>query len=136
MTIFVGVKYSIWAPYEQAKTASRTFSFSRRYSQKTCVRVVISQKKVFRCVCTSNRNNLKILKSPSLLKKLCVRVVVDYADTRFSNFAIEYLRENEKFCETFLSIHMGPRSNLYSPKNGQKSRDPVTLKNSSILCYF
>ena len=28
---------STWAPYEQAKTVLWTFSFSRRYSRKTCV---------------------------------------------------------------------------------------------------
>ena len=40
--------------------------------------------------------------------------VVNYADTRFSNFAIEYLRRNEKVCKLFLRVHMGPRSNLLS----------------------
>ena len=29
---FICLKDSTWAPYEQAKTVSRTFSFSRRYS--------------------------------------------------------------------------------------------------------
>ena len=29
--------------------------------------------------------------------------IVDYADTGFSSFAIEYLRENEKGCETVLA---------------------------------
>ena len=35
-----GLKDSTWTPYEQAKMVSRTFSFSQRYSCKTCVHVV------------------------------------------------------------------------------------------------
>ena len=104
------------APYKQAKTVSGTFSFSRRYSRKTCVSVVNdyantfwklwrfladfkgtnNQSKkvtVFRCVYTPICNNLKIWKSPYLKKKLGVRVVFDYADTRFSNFAIGWLHD-------------------------------------------
>ena len=80
----------------------------------------IRQKKVFGCVYTSNSNNLKIWKPHHLKKNLGIRAVFDYADTGFSNFAIEYLRENEKFCETFLPVHMGPRSNLLSPKKWPK----------------
>ena len=60
----------------------------------------IRQKQVFGCVYTSNSNNLNIWKLPYLEKNSGVRVVVDYADTRFSNFAIEYFRENEKVRET------------------------------------
>ena len=33
-------------------------------------------------------------------EKIACPPSVDYADTRFSNFAIEYLRENEKVRET------------------------------------
>ena len=32
----------------------------------------------------------------TIKKKLRVHVIVDYADTQLSNFAIEFLRENEK----------------------------------------
>ena len=78
---FFLLKDSTWAPYEQAKIVSWTFSFLRRYSRKICVRLVNDY------------------------AETGVSVVNNYADTRFSNFAIEYLRENEKFCETFLSIH-------------------------------
>ena len=39
----------------------------------------------------------------------------------------EYLPENEKVHKFFLSVHMGPRSNLLSQKNGQRSRDTVPL---------
>ena len=40
-------------------------------------------------------------------EKSCVRVVVDYADTRFSNFVIEYLSENKKFLETVFACSYG-----------------------------
>ena len=49
----------------------------------------------------------KYEKCPYVKKNLRVRVVVDYADSRFSNFAIEYLRENKKVRH----VPMGPRSN-------------------------
>ena len=61
------------------------------------------------------------LRGQYLNKKLRVRLVNDYADTRFSNLAMEYLRENKKgftrtkkFAKLFLSVLMGPRSNLLS----------------------
>ena len=38
------------------------------------------------------------MKFPYLKNKSGVRKVVDYADTQFSNFAIEFLREVEKIC--------------------------------------
>ena len=49
-----------------------------------------------------NSNNLKIWKPSYLQKSLGVRIVVENADTGFSNFAIEYLRKNEKFAKPFL----------------------------------
>ena len=46
---------------------------------------------------------------------MCVRIVVDYEDTRFSNFAHEFVHKNENhFC--LVSGHMGHRSNLLSKK--------------------
>ena len=46
---------------------------------------------------TPNSNNLKTWKRSYLKKNLLVRVVVDYAHMRFSNFAIEYVSsQNEK----------------------------------------
>ena len=47
-----------------------------------------------------------------------------YADTGFSNFAIEYLPENKKFAKPFLPVYMGPRSNLFRQK---KVKNLVTL---------
>ena len=69
----------------QTETVEWTFSFSRRYWRKTCVR----------------------------------EVYVDYMDSQFSNFTIEYLREKEKVRETVFTcsvftVHMGNRSNLFS----------------------
>ena len=40
IVFFFCLKDSTWAPYEQTKKVSRTFSFSRRYLRKKCVRVV------------------------------------------------------------------------------------------------
>ena len=63
----------------------------------------------------------------------CILRKFDYADTRFSNFAIEYLcnifAKTKKFAKLFQLFHMGPRLNILSlPKNGQKSRDTVPLR--------
>ena len=77
---------------------------------------------------------------------MSVRFVFDYVDMRFSVFAIEYLRKNEKVSKTVLPVYMGPRSNLLI-KNGQKSRDTVPLTNpaggrrfqsliSNLNCFF
>ena len=60
-----------------------------------------------------------IKKDLPLTKKLRVGVVVDYTDSGFSNFAIEYLCENENVPETVLS-------NLLSKKR-QKYGDTVPL---------
>ena len=70
-------------------------------------------KKKFGCVYTANSNNLKIWKPPYLNKKSCVSVVVDYGDTGFSIFAIEYLRENEKARETVLTCWYGGLGRIY-----------------------
>ena len=68
------------------------------------------------CIYSPNSNNFKISKSQYLKNKLCVRVVKDYADTQFSNFAIEYLHENLKIRETVFVCSYGPRSNILSKK--------------------
>ena len=47
---------------------------------------------------------------------MSVRFVFDYVDMRFSVFAIEYLRKNEKVSKTVLPVYMGPRSNLLIKK--------------------
>ena len=78
---------------------------------------------------TSNSNNLKIWKSPYLKKKIGIRVVVDFMDTRFSNFAIKYLRENKKFRKTIFSCSYGAHvESLKTKQNGRKSCDTAPLK--------
>ena len=42
------------------------------------------------------------------------RVVNDYEDTGFANFANEYLRENEKFSKTVFACSYGAMSNILS----------------------
>ena len=70
------------------------------------------------------------MKSPYIKKKSGVRVVVDYADTRFSKYAMEYLCENEKNRETVFAC--SNRSNMLSQKNCRKSRDTVPLMHRRI----
>ena len=41
----------------------------------------------------------------NLMSKLRALIFVEYADTRISNFAIEYLRKNKK---VFLRVYMEP----------------------------
>ena len=52
-----------------------------------------------------------------------VCVFIDYADTGFSNFVIEYLRENEKFRETVFACAYEAQVEFLAKKNGQKSRE-------------
>ena len=72
-------------------------------------------KKIFRCVFISNCNNLKY------------ENLVDYADTRFSNFAIEYRRKIETFSETLFAYSYGAQVEPFQPKNSRKYRDTVPL---------
>ena len=68
------------------------------------------------------------MKITYLKKELCVCTVVEYADMRISNFAIEYLCKTKMFAKPFWPVPMGPRSNLLSKKNGKNSRDTTTLR--------
>ena len=76
----------------------------------------IRQKKVLGCVSTSNSNRLKTWKPSYRKKKMCVRVVNEYADTRFSNFAIEYVRENEKVRDNVLVCLYGAKVKSFKQK--------------------
>ena len=49
-----------------------------------------------------------------LEKKLHVRIVVDYAETQFSNFAIEYLLK--KVCKTVFACSFGAQVKSFKPK--------------------
>ena len=46
--------------------------------------------------------------------------IVDYADTGFSSFAIEYLRENEKFRETVFACSYGAQVVTFKQKKWTK----------------
>ena len=63
-----------------------------------------------------NSNNLK-KKSLYLKKKLLVSIVADYADTRLSNFALAYLRENEKVRDTVVACSYGAQVESFKQKN-------------------
>ena len=43
------------------------------------------------------------------------------------------ITKTKNFAKPFLSVHMGPRSNLLSPKNAKKSRATATLKKISEI---
>ena len=43
----------------------------------------------------------------------------------------EYLRENEKVCETVFACSYGAQVESFKQKKGQQSRDTVPLKNCS-----
>ena len=44
----------------------------------------------------------------------------EYADTRFSNFSIEYLRENENFRDTVFVCSYGAQVESFKPKKWSK----------------
>ena len=75
----------------------------------------LRQKKVFGCVYTSNGNNLKIWKPP-------------YLKNDFLSLWSNIFVKTKKFPKLFWPVHMGPRSNLLSKQNGQKSRDTVPFR--------
>ena len=49
-----------------------------------------------------------------------MRVRVDYADMRFLNIVIEYLRENEKVCETVFACSYGTQVESVKEKKCSK----------------
>ena len=67
-----------------------------------------------------------------LRKNLLAHVVVDYAYTRFTNFAIKYLRENEKVRETVFACSYWATSNLLS-KKGYDLKRSQSGSTSSLL---
>ena len=85
-------KNSTWAPLEQAKTILRNFSFSQRYSRKTCVRVGVAMPtrcprshwlhQHGDCEVIDNANTWQIFLNIQFdtARKLCVCIVVDYAN--------------------------------------------------------
>ena len=67
----------------------------------------------------THSNNFKIWKRLYRKKNLGVGVVVDYTDIRFSNFEIEYLRENKQVRATVFACSHGAQSKYFKPKNGR-----------------
>ena len=53
--------------------------------------------------------------------------IVDYADTGFSSFAIEYLRENEKFRETVFACSYGAQVVTFKPKKMDENLVTLSL---------
>ena len=61
-------------------------------------------------------------------KNVRVCVVIDYADTQLLNFAIKYLLENEKVCETIFACSYGAQvESVMQNNSGRKSRDTVPI---------
>ena len=81
-------------------------------------------------------NNLTIRKYLYLKKKLLVSIVADYADTRLSNFALAYLRENKKVRDTVVACSYGAQVESFKQKNGRKSRNTVPLKILYIYTFI
>ena len=53
--------------------------------------------------------------------------VVNYTGRQISNFAINYLRKNEKVRETVFACSYGAQVQSFKQNNGRKSRDIVPL---------
>ena len=64
---------------------------------------------------------LTLCRCSCCLRWHCVSVVIDCADTRFSQISSRKHKSSQN------RFHMGPRSNLLSKKNGQKYCDTVPL---------
>ena len=101
--------------YADTDKTTRTRS-EKLWRLLTDVEGTFRRKKVLGCVYKPNSNYLETWKHPYLKKILRVRVVVDYANMRFSNFAIEYLNKKEKIRKSFFACSYGPRSDLLSKK--------------------
>ena len=123
---------SHWLRWHDGKdytdTDKTTHTLSENFEGFSQILLEQSGKKVT-FIFTPKSNNLKIWKSPHLKKKLLVCVLVDYADTQFSNFAIEYLRENEKVHKTVFACSYGTQIEYFKQqKYCQKPRDTVPFK--------
>ena len=75
------------------------------------------EKRYLGVLISPNSNNLKIWKRTYLKKNLRVAyIVIDYADTRLSNFAIEYLHINENVHEILFVCWYGAQVESFKPK--------------------
>ena len=71
------------------------------------------------------------MKTPYLKKKLHV---VDCADTRFSNFVIEYLTKTKKFANTVFASSLEAQVEFCKQNKCRKSRDTVPLSYALFSC--
>ena len=62
------------------------------------------------------QQEFKNLKITYLKKELCVCTVVEYADMRISNFAIEYLCKNENVRKTVFACSYGAQVESFKQK--------------------
>ena len=73
----------------------------------------------------------------SFLGKIClsrVRVVVDYADTRFLNFVTEYLRENETFRKTVFACSYCAQVEYFKQQKMVENLVTLSLKSNGTSC--
>ena len=109
------LKDSTWAPYEQTKTVSRTFSYSSKFNSKvkklhdhvvtsTAIRCPLSQRLRRHCVHVVSDYFSTCLRSTPTR----VRVVNTYVDTQFSKFNIKFLWVLWVF---FISFYIFPKLN-------------------------
>ena len=66
-------------------------------------------------------------------KKLRVHVVVDYVDMRFSKFAIEYLPENKKVCETVFACSYGAQVESFK---SYRQQNQVRVANAIFIFFY
>ena len=106
---FFCLKDSTWAPYEQTKTVSRTFSYSSKFNSKvkklhdhvvtsTAIRCPLSQRLRRHCVHVVSDYFSTCLRSTPTRN----RVVNTYVDTQFSKFNIKFLLSFMSFFYKFL----------------------------------
>ena len=101
---FLYLKKLHLSPYQKAKTVSRIFSFSRRYSRKTCARVVVTTLTTWPRTGKQRRGQAII--------EICDRISL----------------QNQKVRETVLPCSYGAQVESFKQKNdGRKSRDNVHL---------
>ena len=94
--------------------------FRKLWRLLTDFKGTIRWKNILKCVYKPYSTNKKIWNHPSLMKNLRVRIVADFIDTQFLNFAIKYLCKNQKVCITNLAFSYGTQFEYFKQKNWSK----------------
>ena len=94
--------------------------FRKLWRLLTDFKGTIRWKNILKCVYKPYSTNKKIWNHPSLMKNLRVRIVVDFIDMQFLNFAIKYLCKNQKVCITNLAFSYGTQFEYFKQKNWSK----------------